>query len=202
MRYDQILTLISLYRPRSIVEIGTNKGDRGIALCEEALKHNIFVSYVGYDVFDTKDKEFHEAAFNGKGAFSKSYVEDRFRILGTRHKGFSYDLIQGTTDETLHGKKKCANFVFIDGDHRTEVISSDFEAVRKSKVVVFDDYYVSAPGCGSIDIRKYGCNGIVDGIPRALILPIADRFEHIGDIHMAVVVKPHIFLRGRPFWLR
>ncbi|WP_024575209.1 MULTISPECIES: class I SAM-dependent methyltransferase [unclassified Afipia] len=200
MRYDQLLSLVALYKPRSIVEIGTNQGDRGVLLCREALRHNPVVAYTGYDVFDTKDAEFHKQVFNGKGAFAKERVAARFDEINSQYPGFQYRLLQGTTAETLHSHDVRAEFVFIDGDHRVQTIALDYNAVKHSKVVVFDDYYSEAPDCEKIDTNIYGCNSIIDKSKSATILPNADRFPATGDIRMAALVKRHVFFRGRPIW--
>lgn len=52
-------------------------------------------------------------------------------------------LIQGTTEETLWGKSFQADLVFIDGDHRLESITKDFESLKNSKLIVLDDYYIN-----------------------------------------------------------
>lgn len=200
MRYDQLLSLAAVYKPRSIVEIGTNHGDRGIALCREALRHHSTVSYTGYDVFDTKDAEFHRDVFNGKGAFAKDVVAHRFDEIKSQYPGFQYQLHQGTTDETLHPHDVRADFVFIDGDHRVDTIARDYNAVKHSKVVVFDDYYSEAPGCEKIDTNVFGCNLIVNQSKAATILPNADRFPATGDIRMAALIRRHVFIRGKPVW--
>ena len=200
MRYDQLLSLVALYKPRSIVEIGTNQGDPGILLCKAALRHNPAVSYAGYDVFDTKDEGFHRQVFNGKGAFAKDIVAGRFDEIRSQYPGFQYQLHQGTTAETLHPHDVRADFVFIDGDHRVETIALDYNAVKYSKVVVFDDYYSDAPGCEKIDTNIFGCNSIVDQSKSATILPNADRFPATGDIRMAALVRRHVFVRGKPIW--
>jgi predicted O-methyltransferase YrrM len=141
MRYDQLTVFVSLFKPRSIIEIGTNRGDRGVAMCTEALRHRPTVSYTGYDVFDTKDQQFHDNALNGKGFFSRDLITRRFEAIVAGNAGFKYSLIEGTTSETLHKKNRKADFVFIDGDHRKEVIKSDYLSVMRSNVIVFDDYY-------------------------------------------------------------
>lgn len=197
MRYDQLCTLIALYKPKTLVEIGTNAGERGLKMCEEALKHRRHVDYVGYDVFDSETDEFHTQAFNGKGFFARAGVEEKFAELGRHNTGFRFRLIEGRTDETLHNKPVRADFIFIDGDHRAEMIARDYQAVRQSKVTVFDDYYGDD---SPVDRTQIGCNSVVDRIKYSQILPIFDSFKHTGAIRMAVVVRPHIFFRGKAFW--
>lgn len=200
MRYDQLLIFISLFKPQSIIEIGTNRGDRGVAMCKEALRHRRTVSYTGYDVFDTQDQTFHDNALNGKGFFNRNLIARRFDAIAAGSAGFRFNLIEGTTKETLHKHNKKADFVFIDGDHRKDVIKDDYLSVKKSKVIVFDDYY-SESDLGKIDVTKWGCNSTINAIPSAIILPEVDSFPDVGEIRMAAIVRPHIFWGTKIIWL-
>jgi predicted O-methyltransferase YrrM len=196
IRYCQLQVLIAITQPTSIIEVGTNRGDGGLRMCEEALKYRSHVTYTGFDVFDSKDEQFHRDALNGKGAFGRDFVADRFEALRRRHAGFSYQLIQGLTSATLHGKSLKADFVFIDGDHRVETVKQDFQALRHSKLIVLDDYYDSALEPGRSLTKRFGCNQLVERLEGARVLPLADCFPETGRIWMA-------FYRPRPqFWER
>lgn len=180
MRYGQLVELVSKYKPRSIVEIGVHRGARSAAMMAEAMRYGEVV-YVGYDVFDTKDRSFHEAAFNKKGIARERDAEAALLGVGVPKGAFSF--VVGDTSETLHGKNVCADFVFIDGDHRVEVIAGDYEAVKSSKVVVFDDYYTEGP-----DIDRVGCNKVLEGLDFEL-LPEKDAVSGGGYTQLAVVRK-------------
>lgn len=65
------------------------------------------------------------------------------------------------TSETLWPKPHRADYVWLDGDHRLDSIKKDFEALKESKVIVFDDYYSTGEHDG-FHIEKYGCNKIVE----------------------------------------
>ena len=199
MRYEQLLTLIALYKPKTIVEIGTNHGDRGLAMSAEALRHRKQVTYSGYDVFETKDEAFHEAAFNAKSFFAKSVVQARFDALKAKEVGFRYKLHKGMISETLHNKPVVADFVFIDGDHRCEAIRNDYESVKGSKVIVFDDYY-TGDGDAMPDTRAIGCNAIVDDMKDAMILPAVDCFPPL-NIQMVALIKKHVFSHRGAKWI-
>lgn len=188
-RYAQLQVLIALFKPRTIVEIGTNRGDSAVAMCHEALKHRPEVHYRGYDVFDTKDHAFHQAAFNGKGAFSRAEVHDRLASLQRHAASFSFELVEGDTNSTLHREAIRADFVFIDGDHRSDAIAKDYAAVADSEVVVFDDFYDPHSDVGSQLIGKIGCNRVVGELERVTILPLADEFPATGPIRMAVTTR-------------
>ena len=68
-------------------------------------------------------------------------------------------LVQGMTSDTLWYIKY--DYVWLDGDHRLKSIKKDFEALKESKVIVFDDYYSTGEHDG-FHIEKYGCNKIVE----------------------------------------
>lgn len=183
-RYEQMLALIDEIKPKSIIEVGVHRGMRANQLCTQATRHND-VFYTGFDVFDTMDAEFQEAALNGKGMPSKDVADARLgRIAGLGHM-----FVVGDTRETLHGKPRYADFAFIDGDHRVDAIRGDYEALKSCKIVVFDDYYI---GDDKPDTELYGANAVVDALPpeRVEILPIGDKCKHGGYSHLAVVRLP------------
>ena len=65
------------------------------------------------------------------------------------------------TSDTLWPHPNKADYVWLDGDHRLESIRKDFESLKESKVIVFDDYYSNGEHDG-FHIEKYGCNKIVE----------------------------------------
>lgn len=188
-RYSQLQTLIALVKPETIVEIGTNRGDSAVAMCSEALKHRAKVHYTGYDVFCTKDEDFHRLVFNGKGAVPRQFVQDRLESVRAQFPSFTFELIEGETASTLHHQPVCADFAFIDGDHRLEIINRDYAAVADSQVIVFDDFYDASSTQGQELSRQFGCNELVARLKDVTILPLADTFPSTGPIRMAVVMR-------------
>lgn len=186
-RYDQMLPLIAKYKPRRIVEVGVHRGMRAQRLCLEALDHRDWVSYVGYDVFDTVGNQFQEEALNGKGPPSQADATARLRAV----QGLEFAFVVGDTRETLHGKPPEVDFAFIDGDHRLEAIRGDYAALQHANVVVFDDFYVADEDGKMPDIDQYGANRVVEGIKDAevRILPIGDKCKHGGYSRLALVVR-------------
>ena len=159
-RYDQLIDIVRQVKPRTIVEIGVHKGLRSVLMCREALKYNERVTYVGFDVFGTEDEAFHEAALNGKGMPNKDQAAHRLNELGP---ALSWQFVEGDTRQTLHGNTLHADLVFIDGDHRLEVIRGDYEAFKEAHCVTFDDFYVSmVAGPCPVDLEVYGCNGLIE----------------------------------------
>jgi predicted O-methyltransferase YrrM len=201
-RYFQLAILIALTKPRTIIEIGTHCGDSAVAMCWEALKHRPQVHYTGFDVFDTRDEEFHRLAFNGKRAFSKQVASDRLALIRSQVPSFTYELIEGETSATLHPRSMRADFVFIDGDHRIDAIRSDYAALAKSNVIVFDDFYDPSATPGDTLTRSYGCNQLVATLKDVTILPLADSFPNSGPIRMAVQMPKGQFDAGVniPHW--
>ena len=188
-RYSQLQTLIALIKPETIVEVGTNRGDSAVAMCSEALKHRANVHYTGYDVFSTRDEEFHRLVFNGKGAVPRQFVHDRLESVRSQFPSFTFELIEGETAATLHHQAVAADFVFIDGDHRLEIINRDYAAVAQSRVIVFDDFYDAGTTQGRELSRQFGCNELVARLKHVTILPLADTFPKTGPIRMAVVMR-------------
>jgi hypothetical protein len=106
-------------------------------------------------------------------------ARERLDVIAGKHPQFSYTLIKGNTRDTLHGEKIAADFVFIDGGHSVETIRGDYNAVKGSKVVVFDDYYTG------INTEKFGCNSIVADIPHR-VLPDKDGIPGGATVQMVV----------------
>jgi Methyltransferase domain len=177
-RYHQMGPLIADVKPQSIIEIGVHSATRACYMSEEALKHQETVKYLGFDIFEGGDAAFHIAAMNGKGIPSEKMARQRLSAFTSQKKihdhRFSWKLIVGDTRQTLAGRQYKADLVFIDGDHRVKTIRSDYEAVRASRCIVFDDYLMPGPGGKLPDLDVYGANRIVDEIPSATILPIMD----------------------------
>ena len=160
IRYQYLLLSIMIIKPKSIIEIGLSRGERAYQMLQIAKKYNSDVEYYGYDVFDTKDEAWHKMVGNGKKVDSKNIIEKRLNKLTN-----NIHLIQGMTSETLWLNPKKADLVWLDGDHRIEAIKNDYESVKTSKLVVFDDYYFTGEHNG-FTIDKFGCNKIVEELDK------------------------------------
>ena len=176
-RYRQFDRLIEFSQPKTIVEIGTNKGNAAEAICREALRYNKAVHYIGYDLFEDATRDTNRSEVNAKPPCTEAEVRDRLSKI----EGLTFELVRGNTKDTLHGTDVVADLVFIDGGHSVETIRGDYEAVKGSPLIVFDDYY----SWGAADTTKVGCNSIVAGLPHEL-LPREDRINGVG-IKFAVV---------------
>ena len=155
-RYQYLLLGLCIVAPKSIIEVGLAKGIRAFQMVQLAKKYNPDLKYTGYDVFDTKDPNWHRLVGNGKKVESKSIIEKKLKILTNNIR-----LVQGMTSDTLWPYPNKADYVWLDGDHRLKSIKKDFEALKESKVIVFDDYYSTGEHDG-FHIEKYGCNKIVE----------------------------------------
>ena len=155
-RYQYLLLGLCIVAPKSIIEVGLAKGIRAFQMVQLAKKYNPDVKYTGYDVFDTKDPSWHRLVGNGKKVVSKLIIEKKLKILTN-----NISLVQGMTSDTLWPYPNKADYVWLDGDHRLNSIKKDFEALKESKVIVFDDYYSTEEHNG-FHIKKYGCNKIVE----------------------------------------
>lgn len=179
-RYKQLEKLVAFNKPGKIIEIGTHKATRADMMCREALKHNSAVHYLGYDLFEDATPETDQREMNGKGAGSEAVAREILDRIAADNPGFTYELVRGDTRFTLHGTEQGADFVFIDGGHSVETIRGDYEAVKSSRLIVFDDYYTGdvAPA--------FGCNQILRHVPHEL-LPEEDRGKGGIGIKLAAV---------------
>lgn len=177
-RYDVIFDLIDEVKPRTIVEIGVARAVRAKEMSARALRYHPDFHYTGYDVFDSVGefnspgaREFHQQVHNHKRVESRRWCLRKLQNMtegkyGPAYPRFTFRLIEGRTQDTLHGKNVSADLVFIDGDHRLETIRKDYAAVKNSRLVIFDDYFI-ADERGCPDVSKFGCNGILDDLDPA-----------------------------------
>ncbi len=175
-RYRQLIEIVEFAQPKTIIEIGAHKGERAEMLCREALKYRSKVHYTGYDLFEDATKATNTAELNGKSPATEADLRERLSAI----EGVTFELVKGNTRTTLHGTETTADLVFIDGGHSVETIRGDYEAVKYSNVIVFDDYYT-----GGADTSKFGCNSILEAVPHE-VLPREDRSKGMG-IRLAVI---------------
>jgi len=181
-RYGQILQLIRAVKPETIVEVGTWNGQRAISMSSTALQSREKVTYIGYDLFELATADNDKDELNGKTRVILSEVEGKMATFQASHPGFSFNLVRGNSLETL--TEQTADFCYIDGGHAVETIAQDFNKLKGSGVIVFDDYYL-----GGANIEAFGCNKVIEALPH-IILPIVDRFSSGLAIALAVVAKP------------
>lgn len=158
-RYGEILGIIEQVKPQTIIEIGVWNGKRACEMARAALAHSDGVYYTGYDLFESATAETNQEELNAKRNCTVEEVKDRLFAFQDENPGFSFTLVPGNTRETLAGQNLAAGFVYIDGGHSVETIRSDYEAVKESPCVVFDDYYI---GLTDEQLEKVGANHIVD----------------------------------------
>ena len=164
-RYDWFKLIINLIKPQTICEVGVHNGNRAKMMSQNALSWSRQVHYEGYDLWEQMPLTGHEVAYNGKGASKQEDVHKRLQACGTRN--FTYQLHEGDTEQTLR-EGTCADLVFIDGDHRIASIQRDYERVRTSPHIVFDDYY-------DPEIPGMGCNRVSHDKKYSILLLAEDR---------------------------
>lgn len=182
-RYDQLLHAIDLFKPESIVEIGTWNGDNAIRMIKQAQKYRKKVIYIGYDLFEDATSSTDEAELNVKQHNSVNDVQAK--ILNNCPNA-EIQLIKGNTRDTL--THVAADLCFIDGGHSVETIANDYERCKHSKVVILDDFYIKDSDGKCPDIELYGCNQLVRGINGAMVLPLGGRVAPGGLVMMAMVI--------------
>jgi len=183
-RYKHLLQLIDIFQPRTIVEIGTWNGHNAIRMLQRAAQYRENPYYIGYDLFEEATDETDAEEFNVKAHIPMETVQSEIKSACPASE---VALVQGNTRETLSEEQGLiADFVFIDGGHSVETIEHDYNAVKGSSVIVFDDYYLPDADGAMPDISKVGCNLLVNGLPHAVI-ETNNRVEGGGLVGMAVV---------------
>jgi len=185
MRYDQILKLIDLFKPRVIVEIGTWNGENAIRMIKTAQKHRTHIEYYGYDLFEEATAETDQTEFNVKPHNHEHKV--RAKILENCPNTF-VSLIKGNTRETLKQTPPHGDFCYIDGGHSLETIASDYHYSSHIPIIVFDDYYIPDDKGVCPDLSLVGCNRLVSGLTGCAVLPDADPIKGGGLTQLVVRV--------------
>lgn len=177
-RYSQLPVLLGNILPSTIIEVGTWSGWRAVQMALVSLQQGVSVHYKGYDVFENFTAEFDRKEMNVKPHFSKEEVTRLLQLVRELYPNFTFELIQGDTNDTLHHEQ--VDFAFIDGGHSVQTIAHDFNALKSSAYVLLDDYYT-----GPIDTHQFGCNQVLNGRPFA-VLPKRDPVAGGGGTQFAL----------------
>lgn len=161
------------------METGTWNGTNAARMIVEAQKHNQDICYTGFDLFEDATEQTDKEEFNVKPHHRMADVE---RYLS--QSGAQITLIKGNTRDAL--KQYTADFAFIDGGHSLETIEHDYQALKHSRVILFDDYYSPDQKGHMPDIRQVGCNLLVQRLPHAVISS-PDPVEGGGFVNLAIV---------------
>ena len=182
-RYSQLLSAIDLFKPQSIVEVGTWNGQNAIRMIQQAQKYQKKVSYVGYDLFESANDFTDSEELNVKEHFTQNAVECDIKKACPDADAL---LIKGNTRITL--KNIQADFCFIDGGHSIETIAHDYNACKTSHVIIMDDYYTPDKEGVCQDLTRYGCNSLVNQFRAGVVLPLADHVRGGGLAQMVLLV--------------
>jgi hypothetical protein len=183
-RYAQLLLIVFLKRPKSIVEIGVYKGKRSKELIEVAKIFNNKINYYGFDLFDLFNRKIDLKEFSKKPD-SENDIKYKLSKLA------NVMLFKGFTHNTLSTFNKKIDLIFIDGGHSVKTIANDWHYVKKmmhkDTYVLFDDYYSNNKKI----IRKFGCNNIISELPdiyQSNVLPIKDKIKRLNNTKVQIVL--------------
>lgn len=187
-RYGQLLTLIDLFKPETICEVGVHDGKNAVRMINQALRYRNRVHYTGYDLFQLGSPEIDSAELNVK---PRQRMADVYDVIKSECPAANINLIMGNTRETLRPREYEYDFVFIDGGHSVETINNDYEKLCASKVIVLDDYYTKDANGLCPDTELYGCNFLVDSCSRFIrpcVLPQADPVVGGGLTSLVLII--------------
>lgn len=141
--------LIENYKPQTFCEIGCHEGLTLKSLIPLTANLNYTIDYVGYDAFELAERPSFEypknpitgeMEHNGKESASYNKIRERCEKYIKNNLLNSYSLIKGWTHETLNGPLQF-DMVYIDGGHSYGTVKWDYEQVKDSGIIIFDDTY-------------------------------------------------------------
>lgn len=190
-RYAHLIDLVRDHEPATIVEVGTWDGRRAIEMARAALSRRA-VAYTGFDLFEDATAETDARELNVKRHVRLADVRAKLSEFQARNHGFGFRLVKGDSRTTL--TDMAADFAFIDGGHSVETIASDYQRLKRSDVVVLDDFYLPDAEGRIPDITRFGCNRLLDRLRtetrrRIQILPAADRVRGGGLVSMVAITR-------------
>ena len=175
-RYKYIYECIDQCRPKTIVDIGVHDGIRSQKIIATAKHHNADIMYYGYDLWeDMRDEQVYSEFLHPKQR--KTQQEADARIASCLDRS-SFKLVKGDTRITLATHlPSSADFIYIDGGHSLETITSDWmncsRIMHKETTVVFDDYWHGD--------KIAGCSTLIDSLDDRYNTELLG-LDTIGDI--------------------
>ena len=183
--------LIEKYKPKTFCEIGCHEGLTLKSLTPQVEELGYKIEYIGYDAFEMAERPTFEypknpitgeMEHNGKESASYQVIKQRCDKYVKNELLGSYDLIKGWTHDTLIGPL-IFDMVYIDGGHSYSTVKWDYEQVKDSKVIIFDDTYpVKFPG-----VAKFIEELKTSGIPIAELIEKNDNGKVI--MQCAVIIN-------------
>lgn len=156
--FDVMKKIIGDAKCEFIGEIGTHKGGTAQQFIKLFAPRVNQLTYYGYDIFDAEspDKQFHKKERNGKSPASYKVATTTLNKIKQKHPGLEYKLFKGLTTSTLN--PTVFDFVYIDGGHSYETVKHDYEQVKDSKLIVFDDVKITGVNRFVKELMAQGIN--------------------------------------------
>lgn len=203
-RYRQLADLVRAYAPLAvsgfepkIVEVGTWNGGRAIEMALAAFEKCDTVHYVGFDLFEEATEELDELELNSKRHNTLEAVQGRLTEFAAKmkeqKKTFSFKLFKGNSKETVPASKWAtdgASFAYIDGGHSEETVNSDYESLKDTPFIVFDDYFTKDENDKILGDEHLGTNRLVQKLGKkfkCIVLPSQDRVKGGGITHIVAM---------------
>jgi len=156
--FDVMKDIIGDAKCEFIGEIGTHKGGSAKQFIELFAPRVKKLTYYGYDVFDAESPnlELHKKERNGKAPANMRAAKATLSKVKLSHPNIEFKLFQGYTTDTLQETK--FDFVYIDGGHSYETVKHDYEKVKDSKIIVFDDVKITGVNKFVKELSNQGIN--------------------------------------------
>jgi hypothetical protein len=182
--------IFDVYKPANICEVGTHNAKTAVQMCEYLLAKGLDVHYTGYDMFDLADDVgFHKAEHNGKGPGSLDRATRMLEHVKKRYPKFKYKLIKGNTNDTLITSEKY-DFAFIDGGHSYETVKHDYEMLKETPIIIFDDYQIK--GVRDFVDELEGVQELLHDGPKRRQAVRFDKFDPLHGHELVAIFKESV----------
>ena len=192
-RYRYLYDIILRHRCRRIAEIGVWNGRQAASMIRAAaaLHPRYEILYHGFDLFEalTDDDLKDELSKRPPSEAEVAGLLTRTGVEFHLHAGYTQDTLKAYAEE--REQRDQLDFVFLDGGHAIETITSDWHWVSQimtpHTVVLFDDYYHNP----AEEVPGLGCQTLIDQLDRkeydVEVLPIVNSFpKDSGALHVGM----------------
>ena len=197
-RYQQIVQIMTKYKPKTVIETGTWNGGRAIEMALTAFQYSDTFTYHGYDLFEDATVETDHVEFNGKAHNKMSAVEERLKDFAehmkeNKNKTFVFELHKGNTRDILKDQNVWFDMALIGGGNSIKTVQHDYDCLKKSPIIMVDHYFREDDEDMMPNPAYQGVNELWKKLKgnkeiRKHVLPSGDKVKDGGFTHLMLIL--------------